>query len=154
MKKEFRYSLNNKSLALLIIVSAIVLFGGCKKNDDEVNASFIEEKLSNGSEQEWIVPFYLSATGCNAGVANLYLTLKATHDFDYIGNCSYSGSWSVEYSANRSGQFLILNLTYDNGGGLVTDPFYLKYSAEDDMFYIVDPNDQSLYPFEKVVFAP
>ncbi|MDF2457276.1 MAG: hypothetical protein K0R51_3269 [Cytophagaceae bacterium] len=154
MKKIYTYSMSMKRTVLLMTLLAIVLFAGCKRNDDEVNSSFIEEKLSGGYEQEWVVPFYLSATGCNAGNLPPHLTLNADHEFDYSGDCIHSGSWNAEYSTNRSGQFLILNLTYFNGLDYQTDTIHLKYSAEYDIFYNVDPNDQSLVPFEKVVFAP
>lgn len=146
--------INKKSSVVLMILSALLLFAGCKRNDDEVNSSYIEEKLSGGSEQKWTPTFYLSAPGCDAGNLAGNLTLKADHEFDYTGDCNHSGSWNAEYSTNRSGQFLVLNLTYDNGTDYVTDIIHLKYSAEHDIFYTVDPNDQSLEPMEKVVFAP
>lgn len=154
MKKEFRYLMTKKNSTLLIAWLVFALFSGCKRNDDDVNTSFIEEKLSGGFEQEWIAPIYLSSSGCSNGTVTTYLTLYADHNFDYSGDCVYSGSWHAVYSTNRSGQFVVLNLTYFNGTDYLTDSFDLKYSAEQDIFYSVNHNDQSLYPFEKVVFAP
>ncbi|MDB5256860.1 MAG: hypothetical protein JWM14_1555 [Chitinophagaceae bacterium] len=153
MKTIYNYFLNKKNTVLICTVMPLILFSGCKKNDNEVNSSFIESKLITGTAEHWVAPINLSKDVC--GGSTVTLALDSDHNFTYMdGSCSFAGTWNADYVANRSGQFLNLNLTYTYNSSNYQESFSLKYSSEQDIFYALDQNTLELLPFEKYNLAP
>jgi hypothetical protein len=156
MKKTYNNFFSEKHVIYISTILIITLFSGCKKNDSEINSGFLESKLSNEDSQSWYAPLSLSGDGCNSSSNAAIITFHSNHDFDFNHDvcATITGSWNASYTANRSGQILILNLTYMDGSVQQTESFSLRYSSEQDIFYALDPDELTLYPFEKYDLAP
>ena len=135
---------------------SMILFSGCKKNNDEVDSSLIESKLITKTGEPWLIAFKLSKDLCASNINTMELALDSNHHFAYTNSTcsSIAGSWSADYTANRSGQFLNLNFTYVYNSSNYKESIALKYSSEQDIFYSFNKNDFTLTPFTKITTAP
>lgn len=137
---------------LSAIVSVIISLNGCKKNDEDVNVSLIESKLTSDSSQYWSAPITLEIDTIYNPVI---LQLSSNHKFKYIATpYNVVGDWSVDYAANRSGQYLTLNCSYIFESKPYNQSFALKYSSDQDVFYALSQSDQSLQIFTKTEYNP
>ncbi|MBC7487877.1 MAG: hypothetical protein H7282_14130 [Cytophagaceae bacterium] len=156
MKKIYNNFLNRRNTVLACTLLFVILFSGCKKNNDEVDSSLIESKLITGTGEHWVVAFKLSNDICGSN-KSVILVLDSNHHFTYTNSTcsSFTGSWNADYANNRSGQFLNLNFTYLYNSKNYQESIALKYSSEQDIFYSFDKNDFTLTPFNRrITTAP
>lgn len=148
MKTIYNCVINKKNTVLITLLT-LLLFSGCKKNKEEVNSSVIEAKLITKDNEYWDAPIAWDNDACSTPFGNVSLALNDNHSFIYNNSsCSYSGSWTVDYKTNRSGQFLNLNLLFKTP--FIQQSFLLKYSPENDTFYAFHSNDLTLEPFTRI----
>lgn len=154
MKTIYNYFVSEKNTVFILAVAGAILFGGCKKNDKEINVSFIESKLTNESPQQWALPFFLAKDMCKVSAL---LVLASDHSFKYLdggAGCDFNGTWNIQYTSNRAGQNFTLNLSYVYNQYSTQQSFVMKYNAEQDVFYVLDLDTQKLRVFAKYNLAP
>jgi hypothetical protein len=126
------------------LMVVLVLAAACKKDDSDVTLSNIENTLDGGNSRQWYIHKLIEVGNT---VDSSLLVFNSDHSYTYLnGSYKVTGTWEIDYTANRSGQEakLILNATAGN-----SKAYDLRYSAESGIVYYFDPGTLILYPFKK-----